>query len=301
MKYCIFLFVIIFNLSITLQADSIPKTFYISYGLQYTKVELNDKNQMRYIDFKLTPNGSFDKQESKKHSGFIFRNGRWEEESEYIENENTSITKILEKDLSLKNYILENLFLKIKMQKGSLLSKIELLATKNSYYVFEKVIDHRDLREQEFSSINQFIKTQCNQNSFENSSFGLFSFQAKIVDGVSICDPSEKKGHIVHSYYDENEKLVTQEVAGDWSIQKINNSDIEILMIKPFDEKDGYHTFFTEIDGVLYRGEFIEKGTKENLTIFNKIAMDSIKNSMIAQKNFIFEHSLDDKLLLAIN
>jgi hypothetical protein len=313
MKYFIFLFAILLQSSIYAQTPSIPKIFYLSDGLQYSEIELNNKNHMVYRDFTLNPNGYFEKQNIEKYGGFIFRNSRWEEEGEhikfslnenndlYIEDENILITKASKDDLSHQDYILEDLFLKIKMQKGASSTKIELLTTNDTYHLFEEVIDYRDLREKNFSSINQFIQAQCNQNYFETSSSGLVSFQSKIVYGVAKCDVSEKKGHIVHSYYNENEELVTQEVAGDWSIQKIGDSDIEILMIEPFDEKDGYHTFFSEVNGVLYRGEFIKKGTKESLTIFNKIAMDSIKNSMIAQKNLLFENSLDDKILLAIN
>ncbi len=294
MKYLVFFFSILLNSGLYAQTNPLPKIFYLSYELEYSEVKLTDKNQMLYVDFKLNPNGFFEKQNSKKHIGFVFRNGRWEEESEnlYIEDENILITKTSQYDLSHQDYILEDLFLKIKMQKGSSSTKIELLTTKDSYHLFEEVVDYRDLREKKFSSIKQFIQTQCNQNAFETSSYGLFSFQSKLVDGVAKCDVSEKEGHIVHSYYDEYDKLVTQEVAGDWSIQKIGNSDVEILMIKPFDEKDGYYTFFSELDGVLYRGELIQKGTKESLTTFNKIAIESIKNSMIAQKNLIFENSL---------
>ncbi len=312
MKYFIFLFILLQS-GLYAQTHKIPKTFYLPYELGYSKIELSDTNQIKYNDFKLNPNGVFQKQNLIENSTLIFRNDRWEEKREdmkfsinenqelYIEDDNIIMTKASKKDLSDQDYILEDLFLKIKMQKGSFATSIELLTIKDNYNVFEEVIDYRDLRESKFESISQFIQTQCNQNSFETSSFGLFSFEPQIINGVSKCDTDRRKGHIVHSYYDEDEKLVNQEISGEWIIKKIGESETEILIIKPFDEKDGYHTFFTEINGILYRGELTKKGTKETLTIFNKIAMDSIKNSMITNKNLLFEKSLDDKVLLAIN
>jgi hypothetical protein len=178
----------------------------------------------------------------------------------------------------------------VDMPDGSVKIGLKIVENQDIYTLFAKKEHNRNIKYNDgskfYKTIEDVIEGQCSIRWFPGHVKGRYSFAgAKTADGSYKCDKKAKSGTLfrVRSIKDNNGSNYTTIVdknAGKWEIRTLEN-DTKILVVLPnrgYSDVDGY--IYSTMDGIVYGGTYIKKGSIDIIDTYNDTATEAIKKKM---------------------
>jgi len=278
-----------------------PMDIFMPEKRGYGKVTFGSDNTLSFQKYKITQDGKFVAETNdEQDTDFIFKDGQWVEESD----NGQAYTLDADGGISLptwneKAYLVTpeepiagqtkkfpQYHISATMPDDAKMYFLKIKKQKDTYMLNNEEQKHTENGSSPYTSISDFIKTQCETRWFEGDHNGGLAFAGEQrADGYT-CDGSAKKGKLVYAQNDANGTKVVDSDAGSWEIKTVEGGT-EILIVKPYnlkrfhdDEGDIEYPIFTMKDGTLYRGDMEPAGVTRVIPVFNESAMQSITNAV---------------------
>ncbi len=296
-------------------------TFYMPEKEGYGKVSLGN-DTLSFQKYKIQQDGTFaaETPDDEDDIEIIFKDGQWVELNEYAPekvtfNEDGSINLsnwqekaylLKGKDIAGKTKSFPQYNVDVAMPDDAQMYYIKIEKLNDVYTLHEKVTNHNNNEETPFTSIGEFISTQCGTHWFEGDHNGGIAFAGTKTEYGYECNAEATEGKLVYAYegMDINEPL---KEAGTWEIKTLSDNS-RVLVVKPNDKKmitddegDLEYPIFAEKDGYLYRGDMEPKGLERIMPAYNESALNAVTNTITnawetIQNNLPFDFNKGDNV-----
>jgi len=279
-------------------------TFYMPEKDGYGEIKLENE-LLTFKKYKIQEDGTFaaETPDEEDDTEIIFKDGRWVEINEdapdqitYNEDGSINLSTWQEKayllkakDIAGKSKSFPQYGVDVIMPSDAQMYYVKIEKLNDVYSLHEKVTNHNNNEEETpFTSIAEFISTQCGTHWFEGDHNGGIAFAGTQTEYGYECNADATEGKLVYAYegMDINEPL---KEAGTWEIKTLSDNS-QVLIVKPTDKKmvtddegDIEYPIFVERDGYLYRGDMEPKGIERIIPAYNKSALNAVTTTIINQ------------------